>query len=81
MHTCIPTPSSLSIPFHSLERNKIEDSGATALADALRVNQSLKALKYVTILAPYRPIKHGMVLLAFLGNIGHCVDWYTIVTV
>ena len=31
--------------FHSLEENKIEDSGATALADALRVNQSLTTLK------------------------------------
>ena len=30
---------------HSLEQNEIEDSGASALADALRVNQSLKTLK------------------------------------
>ena len=45
MHTHIPTPSSLVIPLHSLEWNKIGDSGATALADCLRVNQSLKALK------------------------------------
>ena len=35
----------LITPFHSLGGNKIEESGATALADALRVNQSLKALK------------------------------------
>ena len=33
--------------FHSLERSGIGDSGATTLADALRVNQSLKILKYV----------------------------------
>ena len=31
--------------FHSLERNKIGDSGAAALANALMVNQSLKTLK------------------------------------
>ena len=34
--------------FHSLERNRIGDSGTTALADALRVNQYLKILQYVT---------------------------------
>ena len=31
--------------FHSLEKNGIGDSGASALADALRVNQSLEILK------------------------------------
>ena len=31
--------------FHSLEGNRIGDSGATALANALRVNQSLTTLK------------------------------------
>ena len=31
--------------FHSLEGNAIGDSGATALSDALRVNQSLKTLE------------------------------------
>ena len=31
--------------FHSLELNRIEDSGATALANALRVNHSLETLK------------------------------------
>ena len=40
-------PSTL---FHSLEFNMMGDSGASALADALKVNQSLKTLKYVTVL-------------------------------
>ena len=31
--------------FHSLGWNKVGDSGATALADVLSVNQSLKMLK------------------------------------
>ena len=31
--------------FHSLEHNGIKDSRASALADALRVNQSLETLK------------------------------------
>ena len=31
--------------FHSLEWNRIGDSGAAALADALTVNQSLTTLK------------------------------------
>ena len=31
--------------FHSLEGNKVGKSGASALADTLRVNQSLKTLK------------------------------------
>ena len=31
--------------FHSLGGNRVGDSGATALADVLRVNQSLKTLK------------------------------------
>jgi len=35
------------ISFHSLEGNKIGDSGASALADALRVNQSLTMLRYL----------------------------------
>ena len=35
--------------FHSLGGNTIEDSGASALADTLKVNQILKTLKYVTI--------------------------------
>ena len=30
---------------HSLKENRIKDSGASALADILRVNQSLKILK------------------------------------
>ena len=41
-------------PFHSLERSWIGDSGATTLADALRVNQSLKILKYVMIWSPHK---------------------------
>ena len=32
---------------YSLEGNGIGNSGATALADALRVNQSLKTLRYI----------------------------------
>ena len=35
----------LSTLFHSLIGNTIEDSGATALAEALRVNHSLETLK------------------------------------
>ena len=35
--------------FHRLEWNIIGDSGATALAEALGVNQSLKALQYVVV--------------------------------
>ena len=35
------------IPFHSLEENEIGDLGATALADVLTVNQSLKTLRYI----------------------------------
>lgn len=35
----------LSTLFHSLRGNTIEDSGATALAEALRVNHSLETLK------------------------------------
>ena len=31
--------------FHSLEGNKVGKSGASVLADSLRVNQSLKTLK------------------------------------
>ena len=31
--------------FHSLEENRVGELGASALADALRVNQSLKTLK------------------------------------
>ena len=31
--------------FPSVEKNEIGDSGASALADVLRVNQSLKTLK------------------------------------
>ena len=34
-----------STPFHSVQKNEIGDEGVTALADALRVNQSLKTLK------------------------------------
>ena len=34
-----------SIFLHSISENKVGDSGAYALADALSVNQSLKALK------------------------------------
>ena len=47
MHYAIYLFSVLALitPFHSLGGNKIQASGATALADALRVNQSLKALK------------------------------------
>ena len=33
------------LTLHSLEQNNIGDSGASALADALRVNQRLKTLK------------------------------------
>ena len=35
----------LEYSLHSLESNQVGDSGATALADALRVNQSLKTLE------------------------------------
>ena len=35
----------LSTFFHSLESNRIQCEGAAALADALRVNKSLKTLK------------------------------------
>ena len=35
----------MSTLFHSLESNGIGDKGATALADSLNVNQSLKTLK------------------------------------
>ena len=35
----------LGIFFHSLESNKVGDSGASALASALTVNQGLKTLK------------------------------------
>ena len=47
MHYAIYLFSLLALisPFHSLGGNKIQASGATALADALRMNQSLKALK------------------------------------
>ena len=38
------TPNIYSL-FHSLEWNGIRDSGGSALADALKVNQSLKTLK------------------------------------
>ena len=31
--------------FHSLKGNRIEDIGASSLADTLRVNQSLKVIK------------------------------------
>ena len=41
--TC--TNSGVHVLFHSLERNKVGKSGASALADSLRVNQSLKTLK------------------------------------
>ena len=33
---------------HSLSNNEIGSEGATVLADALQVNQSLRTLKYVT---------------------------------
>ena len=41
--TC--TNSGVHILFHSLDRNQVGKSGASALADSLRVNQSLKTLK------------------------------------
>ena len=55
--------------FYSLGKNKIGESVATVLADALRVNQSLTTLKWVTILAPYWPI--SKVLWAWYG----CPGW------
>ena len=39
------TNSGVHILFHSLEGNKVGKSGASAFADTLRVNQSLKTLK------------------------------------
>ena len=43
----LDSPNFTSIPFHSLEGNEIGDSVATALADALTVNQSLITLRYI----------------------------------
>ena len=40
-----PTLNTIYSLFHSLGENAIVDSGATALADVLRMIQSLKALK------------------------------------
>ena len=47
------SPNFTCIPFHSLEGNEIGDSVATALADALTVNQSLTTLRYVWHVARY----------------------------
>ena len=42
----LPLTLLILIPdFHSLESNKVGDSGASALASALTVNQGLKTLK------------------------------------
>ena len=40
----------------SLGFNETGDSGATALANALKVNLNLKTLEYVTIRAPHGTI-------------------------
>jgi len=40
--------------FYSLESNEIGESGATTLSDALRVNQSLEILKWVTTKFNYK---------------------------
>ena len=40
---------------YSLEGNGIGNSGATALADALRVNKSLKTLRYIYLTARHFP--------------------------
>ena len=40
---------------YSLEGSGIENSGATALADALRVNKSLKTLRYIYLTARHFP--------------------------
>ena len=47
MSSYIPFPfhfTNWSALFNSVDLNRIEDEGATALADALRLNQSLETL-------------------------------------
>ena len=55
--------------FNSLGDNEVGDAGATALADALRVNQTLKVLKLVTVsfIIDWAEVSCGNCILA-------CVD-------
>ena len=62
---CWTTLMSCSLTFCSLESNHISDEGASALSEALQVNQSLQILKWVQ---PFMADTLGSVLWLFQAH-------------